>query len=258
MAHQSDNELSDTMLDALVARERRRIDPPLTQWDALAARLRDEGVIGASGPSVERHAALPGATGMPLRRYGTVVQWGMRIAAGVVLLGAGVVVGRGWTPGGETPVGAIASSVRPGDASNAAQGGAAVTNAASANTTSSDEASANATATDVASTTSVPAEFHSVADARKAMTDAVSTYQRAAAYLTVVGAAKGPRARQPELYQARLAALDQMLSATHEAMEQAPHDPVVKQYYISGMSARQTTLRQLRQSLPQGVQLASY
>ena len=49
-----------------------------------------------------------------------------------------------------------------------------------------------------------------------------------------------------------------MSGAALAAVNEAPHDPVINQYYLSTVSARQATLRQLDRALPSGVKLVSY
>jgi hypothetical protein len=53
------------------------------------------------------------------------------------------------------------------------------------------------------------------------------------------------RADSSGVYQTRLAALDQVMRATESAREQAPNDPVINQYYLATMGAREATAQQL-------------
>ena len=68
--------LSENALDEMVARERERGAPPLTDWDSLSVRLRAEGLIRDAVPA----------------RF-TSQRW-MQIAAGLVLAVGGVAAGR--------------------------------------------------------------------------------------------------------------------------------------------------------------------
>ena len=68
--------LSENALDEMVARERERGAPPLTDWDSLAVRLRAEGLIHE--PVIERFTS---------RRW-------MQIAAGLALTIGGAAAGR--------------------------------------------------------------------------------------------------------------------------------------------------------------------
>ena len=47
------------------------------------------------------------------------------------------------------------------------------------------------------------------------------------------------------VYRTRLAALDEMAEASLQALAAAPADPVINQYYLSTLGAREVTLRQL-------------
>ena len=69
--------LSENELDNLVARERERDAPPLTDWNSLAAQLRAEGLISAPADG-GRFAA---------RRW-------LQVAAAAVLVAGGAAIGR--------------------------------------------------------------------------------------------------------------------------------------------------------------------
>jgi hypothetical protein len=47
------------------------------------------------------------------------------------------------------------------------------------------------------------------------------------------------------IYRARLAALEQLMNATATARENAPRDPVINQYYLAALGAREATVQQL-------------
>ena len=49
------------------------------------------------------------------------------------------------------------------------------------------------------------------------------------------------------MYSKRLVALDQVFNATESALQTAPHDPVINQYYLATMGARVATQQQLAQ-----------
>ena len=68
--------LSENALDEMVARERERGAPPLTDWDSLSVRLRDEGLIRDAVPA----------------RFNSQ-RW-MQVAAGLVLAIGGAAAGR--------------------------------------------------------------------------------------------------------------------------------------------------------------------
>src|SRR5512141_1609068 len=68
--------LSENELDDLVARERERGAPPLTDWDSLAARLRAEGLM--------RQRTFAGISAGA----------SMRVAAAILLVVGGAAIGR--------------------------------------------------------------------------------------------------------------------------------------------------------------------
>ena len=102
-----------------------------------------------------------------------------------------------------------------------------------------------------------PAAFASVEDARLAQQRSEAVYQEAAAFLAqhdTTGAGDG----SPVAYRSRLAALDQVITTTREAMRQAPHDPVINGYYLTTLGQREATLRQLNTVLPVSLRANSF
>jgi hypothetical protein len=99
--------------------------------------------------------------------------------------------------------------------------------------------------------------FRSPAEALATLTRAEQQYRHAAAYLVASGPS-APADDQRETYRARLAALDEMAQTTQAALADAPHDPVLNQYYMSSVNAREATLRQLSGALPVGMRLDRY
>jgi hypothetical protein len=65
-------------------------------------------------------------------------------------------------------------------------------------------------------------------------------------------------ADDPALYRARLAALDEMAGVALDAVHQAPQDPLMNRYYLATLGARDATLRQLGEKLPENVQLVGF
>jgi len=83
------------------------------------------------------------------------------------------------------------------------------------------------------------------------------SYDRAVAFI----AAHDSTASSPEagdVFRARLAALDQMISTTREAMREAPHDPVINGYYLTTVGQREAALRQLNYTLPASLRSNSF
>lgn len=216
-------ELSEQALDAIIARERTRIVAPLTEWRTLALQLRDEGLLRAPGdprvgqPYAGAHEAGPRVT--PRERVGWLgpaARWTMRIAASVALVAVGIVAGRGMTVGNQ-----IAHTIQMAIADSAA-----------------------------GSHVRVGGEpFESAAEARSALVKSETEYQRAAAYLAATDTAARTVA-SPEVYQERLAALDEMTVTALKALRDAPDDPLLNQYYLSTVAAREATIQQLSHSLP--------
>ncbi|HEX5831345.1 MAG TPA: hypothetical protein VFY16_10220 [Gemmatimonadaceae bacterium] len=105
---------------------------------------------------------------------------------------------------------------------------------------------------------SAAGRFASQDEALEALGRAERDYRAAAAFLAAQSRpADGlePDGAALEAYQTRLAALDEVASVTRAALYDAPHDPVINQYYLASLGAREATLRQLGTSLPAGQQL---
>ncbi len=207
--------LSENALDEMVARERERGAPPLTDWDSLSVRLRAEGLIRDS--SVSRF---------------TSSRW-MQVAAGLALAVGGAAAGRA----------SAGASLMPDRSATVAQSAA-----------SSAPQPAN---TSFASSTN-DAQFKSPEEAWDVLNRAGEEYQRASAYLSASNT-EVPMPSSPSQYRTRLAALDGVMSEIRGAMKEAPQDPVINQYYLTTVSAREATLRQLGTTLrPAGVSLSRF
>jgi hypothetical protein len=99
--------------------------------------------------------------------------------------------------------------------------------------------------------------FHSSAEALATLNRAEREYRHATAYLV----AQEPETTTTDLrdaYRARLATLDEVAQATRAGLQEVPNDPVLNQYYLSTVGARNATLRQLRGALPVGFRLERY
>lgn len=210
-------ELSEQALDALIARERTRIVAPLTEWRSLALQLRDEGLLHAPGDPRAGAQAPPRVT--PRARVGWLApagRWTVRIAASVALVGAGIIAGRGMTFGNQ-----IAHSIQM----------------------------AIADSTDATHVRVGGPPFRSADEARNALVKSETEYQRAAAYLATTDTT-APIAASPEVYRDRLTALDEMTVTALKALRDAPDDPVLNQFYLSTVAAREGTIQALSNSLP--------
>ena len=198
---------------------------PLTSWNVLAAELRTEGLIGE--PASPMSLSTP-VRGMPAARRRPRFDTGgwRRVAAAVLLAGAGVAAGRYSAGAPVLPTGELA-----------AVGAAATTDA------------------DPAGATLV--SYSSTTDAVTAFLQAQRQMQQAAAFLAEQEQAGAPN-YDADMYRARLAALDGMVSVSRAALYEAPADPVINQYYLATLGAREATMRQIGRTLPAGTQLTSY
>ena len=83
--------------------------------------------------------------------------------------------------------------------------------------------------------------FASVEDATASLDRAAQEYERASRFLAANNTS-GSNNDSSAIYTARLAALDQVVNATENALQKtAPHDPVINQYYLATMGARVAT-----------------
>lgn len=200
--------------------ERRRIAPPLTDWDSLGSRLRSERLI-TSGEAPKGS------------RSHQVIELFRRAAAVIVLVGGGAVLGRMST--GLEVVDAVA--LRP---NSGVQAESASTPGAAPATLASD-----------------PGEgFATSQDALAALDLAQRQYEQAATWLASHDTSSSELA--PEQYRTRLAALDRTAETMQQAMRDAPSDPYINQYYMATLSAREQTLRRLGTTLPVGNKLGSF
>jgi len=110
-----------------------------------------------------------------------------------------------------------------------------------------------ATGTPVANT--APA-FASRADAATALEQAERTYRLAAAFLAEHDSTEGGGTRDLQQVQTRLAALEQMVATSRAALYAAPQDPVINQYYLATLGAREATRRQISGAQPVAVRVA--
>jgi hypothetical protein len=99
--------------------------------------------------------------------------------------------------------------------------------------------------------------FASESEARQVLERAQRQYLLASAYLAAQNDG-GLEVSEPDIYRARLAALDAMAGVAREAVYEAPSDPVISEYYLTTETARQLTLNQLSRTLPQGTRLTSF
>lgn len=205
-------------LRELAIAEGRRASAPLVQWAAIREGLAGGGMISPQPePAAVRSIPRP-------RRWLNASRLTLQIAASFALVATGVALGRFSERAG------IAAAPRTAQNANVSEGVAAAPDA-------------------------VPAgeSFASSAEAMDALMRAQQDYQRATAFLVASDTSIGPDT--PNLYKERLAALDQLMGVTRSALSRAPHDPVINDYYLATLSARETTLQQLQLALPEGTRI---
>ena len=206
-------------------------------YRALVAMAHDErGAIGipltrfeaiASALAADQAVVASASPATP-RRIATergFLRTPMRAAAGFLLLAGGVMAGRMSAGVSPLPIG---------------HGTASVATSSPSQTAAADSAS-----------------FASIEDARLAQLHSEALYQQAAAFLAehdTTGVGSG----SPVAFRSRLAAFDQVLSTTREAMREAPHDPVINGYYLTTLGQREATLRQLNTVLPASLRANSF
>lgn len=210
-------------LVAMAAADRTSLGVPLTRWEAIAAAL-DADASPADGQGSTR----------VVRARRSHRGWAARAAAAVLLLAGGVVAGRASAGASLVPV--------PRGANVLA--GAAPANVSVAST--------------AARETGVPdSAFASIEEARAAQRRSEQMYQQAVAYLARFDSTAVDDG-SPVAVRSRLAALDRVISATSEAMREAPHDPVINGYYLTTLGQREATIRQLSTVLPASLRLDSF
>jgi hypothetical protein len=197
---------------AMAGTEREAMQMPLTRWDDLSARLRAEGLITGRGA---RGAGLRFAARVPLAA--------LRVAAAMLLVAGGAILGR---------FSAGASAIPGGLAEAPAQTARAV------------------------SPDSLPTSFATVEDATRWRTAYANAYQRTITFLAANDSVRP--VETPAVMRARLSALDRVQRTMREALNDAPFDPVINDFYLSSFGQREATLRQLNTALPQGTRLNSF
>jgi hypothetical protein len=102
----------------------------------------------------------------------------------------------------------------------------------------------------------VPA-FETPEEARATLVRAEREYRGALSWLAQNGG-DATDLSGPDAYRTRLAVLDELAGAARRGVDEAPYDPLLSQYYLSTLAARQATLQQLGGALPSGVRLTQF
>ena len=201
-------------LVAMAHAERVPFGLPLTRWDAIAAGL-----------AIVTERPVPDIR--PARRSGRRM---LQVAAGLLLVAGGAMLGRVSTGARVLPDGGGTPATLSRSASAEPRGGQLAADSVS---------------------------FASAEEARAAQQRSELRYQQAAAFLARVDTT-GAGSGSPVAYRSRLAALDRVISTTREAMREAPHDPVINGYYLTTLGQREATLRQLNTALPASLRMDSF
>ena len=194
-------------LRTLAEGEHARLGTPLTDWNALAPRLRADGVIDTGAPIAARRR-LP-------------VRW-LQVAAGLLLVAGGAMLGRVSAHQGPIPAAAPTLDTAPKTVASAA--------------------------TDTV--------FESAQRAQQVRDSAAVLYQQAVAFLARQDSAT--TSATPASIRSRLAALDHVSETMRQALQLAPGDPVINGYYLTTLGQREATIRQLNTALPAGLRMQSY
>ena len=217
----------------LAGDERDRIAPPLTNWASLSARLRElEIIVTPVVATVDAPTNVVPLVRPRPRRWALLA--GLRVAAGIVFaLGFGA-LGRMSANAPATP---STGEMRALAERLAGTGAAVLPTIPGLNDDSS--------------------PFGTVEDALASLEDAQRKYDRAVAFI----AAHDSTQQSPEageVFRTRLAALDEMAETSRQALSVAPADPVLNQYYLSTLGAREVTLRQLGSVLTPGKRITRF
>jgi hypothetical protein len=207
---------------AMAGSERDTLGIPLTRWDSLAQRLRSEGLIAYPGEQTGSVTAEWAAA--PVGRSLSRKSW-MRFAAAIMLVASGAIAGRASTGAAILPGGITGNEPSP--------------------------------TASIPNLDSVPTAFASAEQANQWKQYHAEGYQRAVSFLAARDSAARPN-ETPAAMMTRLAALDRVSRTMREALQEAPFDPIINDFYLNSFGQREATLRQLNTVLPQNVRLNSY
>lgn len=102
------------------------------------------------------------------------------------------------------------------------------------------------------------AQYGSPDEAVRALNVAQQQYQSAAAFLASRDTLSRFVGMNQDSYEARLAALDEIAATTRAALYRAPQDPLLNQYYLTTLGAREATLREIGAAMPTTRRLERY
>ncbi|HJU69509.1 MAG TPA: hypothetical protein VJ650_14815 [Gemmatimonadaceae bacterium] len=208
-----------------VAAHRRLLTLARQERDTLSTPLASWESLSESlrGEGLLRETVTRAGGGGASRGGGLRSPWWVQAAAAVVILAGGMHIGR-------------------------------MTMAISGDTTAASQEPANTSFVSNADTT---VAFSSRAEAISVLQRAERDYRQAMIYLAGQDTVSRV-ADDPDIYRARLAALDEMAGVALDAVQQTPQDPLMNRYYLTTLGARDATLRQLGEKLPQNAQLGGF
>jgi hypothetical protein len=102
------------------------------------------------------------------------------------------------------------------------------------------------------------AQYSTPNEALQALTVAQQQYQSAAAFLAAQDTNSRFVGMNQERYRARLDALDEIAATTRAALYRAPQDPMLNQYYLTTLGAREATLREIGATMPDTRRMERY
>ncbi len=206
---------------------------PLTAWSQLAPQLKADGIIVATARSIAGAPATaapiadaPTLGGAPIQPFmksdakkPRVQLYALRAAAGFALIFGGAMAGR-------------------------MSAGVPFAN------------------TKQEFTAALPVEqnarYTNPSEALQALTVAQQQYQAAAAFLAAQDTTSRFVGMNQERYRARLDALDEIAATTRAALYRAPQDPMLNQYYLTTLGAREATLREIGATMPDTRRMERY
>jgi hypothetical protein len=197
-------------------------DEPLTAWSKLAPQLKAAGLIGGtsggSGAGGAAGAGEPTADVLPFSVRRST------IGLWATRLAAGIALVAGGAAVGRVtaPEGEL-PIIEPNDIAAATSG-----------------------------------SFQTPEQALAALNTAQSQYQSAAAYLAGSDTESRFVGMNQDNYRARLAALDEIAATTRAALYRSPQDPMLNQYYLTTLGAREATLREIGAAMPDTRRLERY
>jgi hypothetical protein len=165
----------------------------------------------------------------PRRRSGAGMVWMRRAAAVVVMLTGGAVVGRISSGMPVSEALAWRAFFAPADSGAVGPNGAQPVSDAQ--------------------------RFNSPEEALSQLEQAQRAYEEAAAYLAAHDTSSSANADQ---YRTRLAALDVASRTFEDALSDSPRDPILNQYFMATMNAREATMQRLGGALPVSTRLGRF